>query len=192
MIGLFDISDVNQSASTFSPEKLLWVNQQHIIAAPVKRLGKNLVPYLEKLGLDPAEGPDPADVAKGFKERAATLLDMAVSARYCYEDFEVVDARAAKKHLRPVILEPLIEVRKYLEALEEWSPDEISRTIEKVASGFDINMGKLGQPLRVAVTGGPVSPPIDVTLWLVGRERSLKRLDQAIELIAVRAAAGAG
>ncbi|MCH9004548.1 MAG: glutamate--tRNA ligase [Proteobacteria bacterium] len=189
MIELFDIVDVNQSASAFNPEKLLWLNQQHIMAAPLERIGKELVPYLKSTGLDPANGPDPQDVAEGFRERAETLLHMAASARYCYEDFEVIETKAAKKNLRPVILEPLKAVRDRFAELEEWTKPRIAKTIERVAASFEINMGKLGQPIRVAVTSGPVSPPIDVTVWLVGQERVVRRLDKAIEIIKVKAAA---
>ncbi len=189
MIALFDIAHVNQSASTFNPEKLLWLSQQHIMAAPVERIGKELVPYLKEAGLNPEDGPDPIDVANGFRERAETLLHMAANARYCYEDFDVIEPKAAKKNLRPVILEPMKAVRDQLAALTEWSKESIARAIEEVAAGFDINMGKLGQPIRVAVTSGPVSPPIDVTVWLVGRERTIQRLNHAIELIEARAAA---
>jgi len=192
MIELFDIVDVNQSASTFNPEKLLWINQQHIIAMPVETLGAALTPFLIKAGLDPANGPDPVQVAEGFHERAETLQGLAASARYCYEDFDVIDAKAAKKHLRPVILEPLKTATERFSGLEHWSQIAIDAVIQDVASDYDINMGKLGQPIRVAVTGGPVSPPIDVTLWLVGRERTIRRLDQAIELIEARAAASFG
>jgi glutamyl-tRNA synthetase len=189
MIEFFDIADVNQSASSFNPEKLLWLNQQHIIATPAEELGAMLMPFLVKAGLDPADGPDPVHVAEGYHERAETLLHMAASARYCYEDFEVIDEKSAKKHLRPVILEPLIAARGRFADLEHWGQTAIHEVIEEVAADYDIALGKLGQPLRVAVTGGPVSPPIDVTLWLVGQERTVRRLDTAIELIQARAAA---
>ena len=187
MIKLFDIADVNQSASSFNPDKLRWLNQQHIIAAPAKKTGKLLVPYLENAGLDPEDGPPPADIAEGFRERAETLAQMVESARYCYEDFESINPNAAKKNLRPVILEPLKAARHALAGLPKWSRDGIAQTIETVAAQFEINLGKLGQPIRVAVTGGAVSPPIDVTIWLVGRERVLRRLDHAIEQVAARA-----
>ncbi len=190
MIKLFDIADINQSASAFNPEKLLWLNQQHIIAAPLERLGEKLVHYLLEAGLDPDKGPDPIHVAEGFKERAETLLQMVAKARYCYEDFEVIEPKSAKKHLRPVILEPLKAARDQLAQLEEWSREGIAQAIGEVAAQFEINLGKLGQPIRVAVTSGPISPPIDVTLWLVGRARTIRRLDHAVELIEVRAAAG--
>jgi glutamyl-tRNA synthetase len=188
MISLFDIADVNQSASSFNPEKLLWINQQHIIATPLEKLGQLLMPYLVKAGLEPSEGPDPEDIAAGFYERAETLLHMAASARYCYEDFDVINPGAAKKHLRPVVLEPLRTLRARLGALTHWGATQIDEAIREVAEEYEIGMGKLGQPLRVAVTGGPVSPPIDTTLWLVGRDRSLARVDRAIALIEERAA----
>jgi glutamyl-tRNA synthetase len=189
MIRLFDVADVNQSASSFNPEKLLWLNQQHIINAPADKIGAALVPYLETAGLDASTGPALADLADGFRERAETLAQMVASSRYCYEDFDQIDAKAAKKNLRPVILEPMQAVRAALETLPEWTKEGIVRTIEDVAASFELNMGKLGQPIRVAVTGGPVSPPIDVTVWLVGRERVLKRLDTAIQLTEERAQA---
>jgi len=189
MVELFDVKDVNQSASSFNPEKLLWINQQHLIATPASKLGNALVPFLEKVGLDPADGPNPEHIATGFHERAETLLHMAASSRYCYEDFEVIDQKSVKKHLRPVILEPFRVARERLAALEHWGQIGIHEVIESVATDFDINMGKLGQPLRVAVTGGPVSPPIDVTLWLVGQDRTIQRMDHAISLIEARASA---
>ena len=189
MIELFDIAAVNQSASAFNPEKLKWISQQHIIAADPERLGIALVPYLRAIGLDPAEGPDPVDVARGFHERAETLLQMAESCRYCYEDFDEIDAKAQKKHLRPVILNAMKTARSKLEGLSEWAAQSISDAIQAAADGHEINLGKLGQPIRVAVTGGSVSPPIDVTLTLVGRDRTLKRLDRGIEIIEERAAA---
>jgi glutamyl-tRNA synthetase len=189
MIKLFDIADVNQSASSFNPEKLLWINQQHIIAMPAEELGAALMPFLVRAGLDPTEGPDPVQVAEGFHERAETLLHLAASARYCYENFEVIDPKSAKKHLRPVILEPLRAAKERFAGLEHWGETAIHEVIEQVAADFDLNLGKLGQPIRVAVTSGPVSPPIDVTLRLVGQERTIKRLERALELIEARAAA---
>jgi glutamyl-tRNA synthetase len=191
MISLFDIADVNQSASAFNPDKLTWLNQQHIIAADAAELGRRLEPYLEAAGLDPANGPSTAAVADAFRERAETLRRMAESARYLYEDFETFDSNAAKKHLRPVIGDALAALRSAFAELESWRPDAIGSTIERVAEAHGLNLGKLGQPVRVAVTGGAVSPPIDVTVFLVGQQRSLDRLDRALAFIADRAAASA-
>jgi glutamyl-tRNA synthetase len=190
MIREFDITDVNQSASAFNPEKLLWTNQQHMIAASVERIGRELVVYLRQAGLDPDDGPDPVQVAEGYRERAETLVHMAASARYCYEDFDEIDSEAARRHLRPVILEPLKAVRENLSNLPVWDKQAIAAAVEETANSCGIKMGKLGQPVRVAVTGGAVSPPIDVTIYLVGRERTLKRLDHAIKIVEARARSG--
>ena len=88
-----------------------------------------------------------------------------------------------------MILEPFRIARDRLAALEPWEQTAINEVIEDVAADFDIKMGKLGQPLRVAVTGGPVSPPIDVTLELVGQDRTIRRMDRAISLIEARVSA---
>jgi len=189
MAELFDIANINQSASAFNPEKLLWINQQHIISASAERLADALVPYMKSAGLNAENGPPLSDLADGFRERAETLVQMVESSRYCYEDFEEIDAKAAKKNLRPVIQEALQAARDGLAELPDWSKEAITEMIENTAASFDINMGKLGQPIRVSVTGGSVSPPIDVTLYLVGRMRTIERLDNALQLIAKRAQA---
>ena len=189
MIQLFDIANVNASASTFNPDKLRWLNQQYIIRMPAEELGQRLSPYLEQAGLDPQNGPVPSALADGFRERAETLVQMADSARYCYEDFDEIEPKAVKKNLRPAVLEPMRDVTRRFSKLGDWQPEFLSQAIEDSAAVHDIKMGKLGQPIRVAVTGGAVSPPIDVTLALIGRERTLARLQTAIEHIEARAAA---
>src|SRR5690606_8043648 len=188
LIRLFDVRDVNPSAAAFDPDKLRWVNQQHIIAMPAEILGARLLPYLRAAGLDPASGPEPKRVADAFRERAETLVQMAESCRWCYEDFTTVEPAAAKKHLRPAVLEPLRDLARRFAALPSWTEEGIEGEIQACAAAFGLNLGKIGQPLRVAVTGGAVSPPIDVTVALVGRERTLARLGQAIAWIEARAA----
>jgi glutamyl-tRNA synthetase len=188
MIRLFDIDDVNQSASAFNAQKLKWLNQQYIIATPSETLGERLQPFLISKGYDLSSGPTAAQVAAAFHERAETLTEMAASAWYCFQDFEAFDAGAAKKHLRPVILDALVAFRGLLDETTEWTRENLGRQVSECAEAQQINMGKLGQPIRVAITGGPVSPPIDVTLELVGRDRVIRRIDQAIGFIRQRAA----
>ena len=188
MIAAFDIADINQSASAFNPEKLRWINQQHIMAAKKETLGDLLEPFLADSGIDIAGGPAPTEVADVYRERATTLKEMAESARYCYEDFDAFDENAAKKHLRPVVLEPLLAAAGALARLGDWTPGSIDACVRNIADGQGIKLGKLGQPLRVAVTGGPVSPPIDATLWLVGQSRVVARIGVAIDFVRQRAA----
>lgn len=187
MVGLFDLSALNHSASAFNPEKLQWLNQQHMMSMAPDELGRRLKPYVQAVGIDPATGPDLTKVAAGYRERAKTLLQMAEASRYCFEDFTEVDPQAAKKHLRPVLLEALLELRARLEQLGDWTETDIEAAIKATAEAHDMKLGKLGQPVRVAVTGGTISPPLDVTLALVGRERTLARLLNGAEIIRSRA-----
>ena len=186
MIALFDVKDINQSASTFSPDKLIWLNQQHMMNAPIDSLEPLLEYQMERLGINSDHGPSINKVIKVYRERAETFEEMAKSCRYCFEDFDEIDEKAAKKHLRPIVLEPLQEVCDRFEVLTKWSLDEINACIQKTISKFDINMGKLGQPLRVAVTGGSSSPSIGLTVELIGRDRVLERLQKAIEVVKKR------
>ncbi|MEM9403041.1 MAG: glutamate--tRNA ligase [Pseudomonadota bacterium] len=188
LIRLFDIKDVNQSASAFNSEKLEWINHQHLLNAPAEALAPQLELKLSDMGLDPDGGPDLEQVVLAFRERARTLVDMAAQSRYCFEDFERFDEKAAKKHLRPVILEPIRTLADRLASLAFWSERQIQEAIESTAEDYDIGLGKLGQPLRVAVTGVSASPSISTTVWLVGQTRTAERLRIAIEFIENRAA----
>jgi len=189
MIALFDLADVNASASRFDMEKLRWLNQQYIQAGDPVELAPLLGDYLVSEGLDPAQGPDLGAVVGAFRERAVTLRELAESCWYLFRDFDEPDARAAKKHLRPAVQAPMQDFRGRCEQLGEWRRDHLHEAIQGCAESHGLGFGKLGQPLRVALTGGAVSPPIDVTAELVGRERALRRLDLALALIAKRAAA---
>ncbi|MEN7343107.1 MAG: glutamate--tRNA ligase [Pseudomonadota bacterium] len=188
MIALFDVADVNSSASTFNPEKLDWVNQQYIMTSPAERLATVLAEQLSEAGVDPDNGPALDVVVDAYRERAVTLKGMAADCSYLFVDDVDIDPAAGKKHLRPVILEPFKALRDELETLTEWTPEQLSKTVSQVAERFEINMGKLGQPARVAATGKSASPGLDVTLALVGKPRAIRRFDQAIRFIEARAA----
>ncbi len=189
MVDLFRLDDVNASASRFSPDKLAWLNQQYIIKSPAAALVPGLDAQLRAIGVDPDSGPSVVDVIEGFRERATTLRELAEGCTYLYRDFDTFEPRAAKKHLRPVIRGALSDIREAFAELADWEAASIQDRIQVVADRHDLGFGKLGQPLRVAVTGGAVSPPIDVTIALVGRERSLTRIDAALAYIDSRAAA---
>jgi len=187
MIQLFDIADVNRSASSFNTEKLLWLNQQYIKTADPKRIAHLLSPRLGERGVDPAEGPALVEVVRAQQERARTLVEMAELSLFFYRDFESYDDAAARKHLRKAALEPLAAVRGALEVLADWNAAAIHEAVAGVAAELALGLGKVAQPLRVAVSGRAATPGIDVTLWLVGREATLRRIDQAIAYIEANA-----
>ncbi|MCH8538441.1 MAG: glutamate--tRNA ligase, partial [Alkalimonas sp.] len=137
--------------------------------------------------LDTSNGPAITDVITVQADRVKTLKEMVEVSRYFYEDFAEFEANAAKKHLRPVAAEPLTLAQKKLAALTEWTAESIQQAIHATAEELELGMGKVGMPLRVAVTGGGNSPSLEQTLLLVGQERSLSRLALALEFIAARA-----
>lgn len=189
LVELFDVGAVNRAAASFDTGKLDWLNRHYIKASKAERLGRELGRQLAGLGLDPAGGPDPAAVADALRERAATLREMAEASVYFYRDFDDYDTGAARRHLRPVSHPALTRLRSSLAELPAWSAPGIAEAVARAAAEEGIGLGKLGQPLRVAVTGRGVSPPFDVTLALVGRDRTLARLDRALDFIRARAAA---
>jgi len=183
MVQLFDLEDVNKAASAFNTEKLQWLNQHYIKEGDPKRLAHLLSYHMGKLGIDPTEGPDLVEVVRAQQERAKTLVEMAEISAVFYRDYDEIDAGAAKKNLRPVAREPLEKMRAALEAQQEWTPDALHQLVDEVAQGLELKMGKVAQPLRVAVVGCAASPSIDVTLHLVGKAACLRRIDLALEYI---------
>ena len=190
MTQLFDIADVNASASTFNPEKLLWLNQQYIQHADPAHVARHLSEQFTSLEIDPAQGPELVAVAQVQATRCKTLLDMAGESRMFYAEFEQFEPAAAKKHLTVSCGPLLVACREALAALGDWTAAAIHAAVEQVVETRGVKFGKVAQPLRVAVSGGGVSPPIDATLWLLGRERTLARIDRALEFVAQRAAQG--
>jgi glutamyl-tRNA synthetase len=189
MIELFDVNNVNKAASAFNPDKLLWLNQHYIKTSPPAHVARHLSYHLSKRNIDPTTGPDIVEVVKIHQERAKTLVEMADSLVCFYKDFHSFDEKAAGKHLKADIAPALREVRTRFETLDPWTPQAVHAAIEHVAQQAGLNMGKIAQPLRVALTGTAVSPPIDVTTHLIGRERVLARIDQALRYIEVTAQA---
>jgi glutamyl-tRNA synthetase len=183
MVELFAIENVNKAASAFNTEKLLWINQHYIKQSEPARIARLLSPHMGDLGIDPADGPDLVEVARQQQERAKTLVEMAEISAFFYRDFDEFEPKAAKKHLKAAALEPLQQVREKLAALDSWVGEQLHQVVIDVSAALSLNMGKVAQPLRVAVAGRAASPGIDVTLELVGREACLRRIDKALAYI---------
>jgi glutamyl-tRNA synthetase len=183
MIEFFDVPDINHSASTFNPDKLLWLNHHYLMHGDPMHVAHHLRWHLGQLGIDPTEGPDPVEVVKAQRERNKTLVEMAKASVFFYRDFEAYDEKAAKKNLAPEAASGLEALRENLGALYPWSREAIHDIIAATAESLGLKMGNVAQPLRVAVSGASVSPPIDLTLELLGKEKTLARIDRALEHI---------
>jgi glutamyl-tRNA synthetase len=180
MIAAFDIHDVNKAASAFNPEKLLWLNQQHMMRAEPASLIPHLRAQLRRSGVDSDDDKLLEGVILAQRERAKTLKEMAQNSRFFFIERVEIDPKAAAKHLSGDGGQMLAKVRAQLAALPEWITPAIHASLNDLATNLQVGLGKIAQPVRVAVTGTAVSPPIDMTLALLGRDRTLARLDAAL------------
>jgi glutamyl-tRNA synthetase len=179
MIAAFDIASVGKAASAFNPDKLLWLNQQHIMKAPQATLVAALREQLGFLGVASDDDALLGGVVEALRERARTMKEMASSSLFFFGE-PVVDEKAVAKHLTAEAKALLGELRTALAATPEWSAPALHTLLQEFAAARSLGLGKVAQPLRVAVTGGTISPPIDATLALLGRQRVLARIDAAM------------
>jgi len=188
MIELFDLKDCNRAPSGFNTDKLIWVNQHYMKTMDPEYVAQHLAWHMKDQGINTDNGPALADIVSIQADRVKTLKEMAEISRYFYEDFSEFDPKAVKKHLRPVVKEPLILVKSKLAALTSWEPAPIHEAINATAEELEVGMGKVGMPLRVATTGGGNSPSLDITLALLSKGKVLERIDLALALLEARIA----
>ena len=183
----FDLGSVNRSDAQTNQDKLLWLNQHYIKNLPTHELAEALAHFLAIETSRPVSvTPALCEFAELQRERGKTLSEMARLSRWFAIDEVEYDDKAVRKHLKPAITPALRDLRDSLESLDSWSRDAIEEVFQAVLSQHrDLKIGKLAQPVRVAVTGGTVSPGIFETLAVLGQQRSLTRLAGAIELIGV-------
>jgi glutamyl-tRNA synthetase len=179
MISLFDIVDVNKSASAFNTDKLLWLNQHYIKTSSPEHIAHHLSWHMGQLDIDPASGPNLAQVVELQQERAKTLVEMANNSQFFYKEILEYDEKAARKNLTPASAEILEDMYQRLSSLSEWKAEPIHSHIKECSVSREIGMGKVAQPIRVAITGNTMSPPLDVTLELLGSERTLTAISLA-------------
>jgi len=179
---LFTLEAVNRSGSVFDNKKLEWVNQQYFQQSNAEHLGKALLPYMQKLNIDTDKGYPLGEVAMLLRDRAKTLVDMALSAAYFYKAPDSYDEKARKKQFTPDAANILSDAVSRLQALESWNTTEIQAALDACAEALGIGFGKLGQPLRLAVTGGTQSPSMADTIALIEKADVIARLQRAIEV----------
>lgn len=186
MINLFRLSDVNKAASAFNTEKLNWLNQHYMKTLPVEEVAEALAWHFGQLGIDTSHGPALTEIVKLQAERVKTLQEMAEISVYFYQPVTEFEPGAAKKHLRPVAGAPLALVRDKLRDLSTWQATEIQSAIQATCEELDIGMGKVGMPLRVAVSGGGNSPSLDATLAALPQAVAIERIGLALQYIEQR------
>lgn len=183
MIQLFGFDHVQKAPAAFNLEKLLWLNQQYMKSLPVNDVAKTLQWYFHNQNIDTENGPALTDVVEAQAERCKTLDEMVEKSRFWFEGFNDYDEKAAKKHLTEnskIVLEKMLDK---LQGLTVWKKEPIHEAVLKTSEELEVKLGKIAQPIRVAVTGTTISPPIDQTLELLGKEKTLSCLQRAINRI---------
>ncbi|HZX81212.1 MAG TPA: glutamate--tRNA ligase [Lysobacter sp.] len=180
MTRLFDLKDVNAKASRLDPAKLGWLNQQYLKSDEPDAVARHLQWHLEQQGYDLANGPKAADLVVALRDRVQTLKDMAERAAVWFQPLTTYDDAAVAKQLTAAARRPLTEARARLGELMTWSPESVSMVLHDVAAACEVGMGKVAQPLRVAITGTQVSPDIAHTVYLAGRDEAMLRIEAAI------------
>jgi glutamyl-tRNA synthetase len=183
MIEYFVLENVNVSASTFNPEKLLWLNHQYIMNSDPAHVAHHLSWHIGQLGIDPTEGAALIDIVKAQRERCKTLVEMAAASVYFYKDFAEYDEKAAKNNFKAGTDAVLQRLLNEFENVDAWDGTQLHQIVLDVAEAMELKLGKVAQPLRVAVCGSAVSPAIDITLSLLGREKTIARIKRAIKYI---------
>jgi glutamyl-tRNA synthetase len=183
MIEFFALDDINKSASSFNTDKLNWINQQYMMSLPLSGIVYLVKQRLKVIDVSVADDTNIDTIVDLYRQRVSTINELAESILYCFNEFDEYDTKAAKKTLRADALEPLRCLSEGLESLTDWRSEAIHQVIQKVTEQLGVGMGKVGQPLRVAVTGGSFSPPIDQTVEVIGKAQTLKRISTAIDYI---------
>jgi glutamyl-tRNA synthetase len=184
LIEKFAIEDVGKSAGIYNAEKAEWLNFQYLKALPAAALAQAVKPYIaEKDLVIPGDDAWLARMVVTLQARAKTLVELVELAQFYLRPTISIDAAAARKFLKPEVLEPLRGLRAQLANVTQWSAESIQGCFSTVTGRFGLSLGQIAQPVRVAMTGGTSSPGIFEVLDVLGKERTLERLDRAIERI---------
>ena len=183
LIEKFTLDNVGKSAAVFNEEKLVWLNSWYIRNDPPEKIAGLVLPLLKEKGIDAEVDEKLIKIVKELSQRAKTLLDITSSIDYFYADEITYDETAAGKFLTPEIKSVLEEFRDKLLGLSDFNMDEMHKVFDKIMEERELKLGKIAQPLRVALTGGTVSPGIFEVMDILGKDEVLKRLNNAIDAI---------
>jgi len=186
MIEYFSLEDLNRAPSAFNTEKLNWLNQHYMKSLPVEEVTAHLNWHFAAQGIVVEDSAVLGTLIPLFAERCETLKQMSSQMRYMFEEFEEFDAKAAKKHLKVSSEEALTHLKQLFTKLDTWNADSIEAAIEQTMESLEIGMGKIGMPLRVAITGAGQSPAMNTLCQVLGKETCIKRIDKALEFIEQR------
>jgi glutamyl-tRNA synthetase len=179
-VAWFALEAINPAASRFNTDKLNWLNQEHMKRLDADELGRRLVPYLGRAGLDVAAGPDPGRVAVLLRDRVHTLAEMADAAHYFYATPRPSAERLAEHlndHNRPA-------VKGVAEAFADlpWTKEAIGARLKSEAAKHGLKPPQLMMPLRMLVAGTTQTPSLDAVLALIARETVRSRIAAGLEL----------
>jgi len=183
MIDFFELKNINNSPASFNQEKLEWINQSYIKSTDINNLVENLKWHLNNLNISLDNGPSIYELAESLRERSASLVDMALSCVMFYCDFDTFDSVQANKVFntksRPILEDLVVN----LNLIDSWTAENIHSAINIVCKKHYVGFGKVGQPFRLALSGNGKSGSIDISAQFVGKERTLARLEKAIDWI---------
>ncbi|MCC6712689.1 MAG: glutamate--tRNA ligase [Candidatus Dadabacteria bacterium] len=182
LVGKFTLDNVGKSAAVFNMEKLDWLNGWYIRNRPAGEIAALVLPMLKERGINAEPGRKLEMIVKELGQRAKTLLDIVNSIGYFYADEITFDEKAAAKFLTPETGEALRDLTERL-AAGEFTGDGLHAAFEKIMEERGMKMGAVAQPVRVALTGGTVSPGIFEVMEILGKEEVLKRLGRAVAYI---------
>jgi len=180
LIELFDLTQVGKAAARFDQAKLDWLNGHYLRESyPAELVG----PVSDLLGIEVEDGPDLAAVIASLQERSKNLVELAEGARFFYEAPTEYVEKAVKKNFKDATWPLLDSFVEQAETLSDWNAESAHGVVVSVCEQAEINMGKLAQPIRILLSGGPISPPIDLTLELLGQGESLDRIRRGVEVL---------
>jgi glutamyl-tRNA synthetase len=186
LIQYFDFADCGKSAGIFNAEKLLWLNFHYLKERPLAQLARDVRPFIAQAGYATAPGDDAwlERMVATLRERAKTLVELVDFAKFYLSDEITIDPKAAAKFLNPAMFEPLAALASELESIaEDFVETRIQEAFERVLARFKMKLGQLAQPVRVALTGGTVSPGIYEVIAVLGRQRTIARLRACLDRI---------